>query len=142
MPDQFQLHPDLARDGISMGTFPLCQVLLINDSNYPWFVLVPRRGGVVELSDLSETDYNQLWQESRQFCTFLQSSLRPDKLNVATLGNMTPQLHVHHIARYKIDPAWPKPIWGAAAMHPYELQAISKIRDELASAGLREFSPT
>lgn len=140
MSDHFQLHSDLARDGISLGAFPLCQVLLINDSNYPWFVLVPQRVGVVELSDLSDSDYHQLWQESRQFCWFLQSSLQPDKLNVATLGNVTPQLHVHHIGRFRVDPAWPKPIWGAVALKPYEPHAVFKMREKLASAKLSDFS--
>ncbi|GAB5403053.1 MAG: HIT domain-containing protein [Aureliella sp.] len=140
MTNRFQLHPDLERNGISVGAFPLCQVLLINDANYPWFVLIPKRSNVVELSDLSETDYDQLWQESRTFCAFLQTSLRPDKLNVATLGNMTPQLHVHHIARFRTDPAWPKPIWGAVALKPYEPHAVSKIREELSAAGMPGFS--
>ncbi|HBE68564.1 MAG TPA: hypothetical protein DDW52_10495 [Planctomycetaceae bacterium] len=138
----FELHSNLASDGIVLGAFPLCQVLLIDDANYPWFVLVPQRPGIVELSDLSETDYQQLWQESRVFCGFLRSALRPDKLNVATLGNITPQLHVHHIARFETDAAWPKPIWGVEEAKPYTDQALSELTGLLASTQLENFTPS
>lgn len=140
-PNDFQLHPDLERDGVPLGSFALCRVLLLDDANYPWFVLVPARPEIVELTDLSAVDYTQLWQESRAFCSFLQSAFTPDKLNVATLGNMTPQLHVHHVVRYRNDAAWPKPIWGAVPAKRYHTEAIETIREQLAIGKTNGFSP-
>lgn len=139
-PKDFQLHPDLKRDGVLLGSFPLCQLLLINDANYPWFVMVPARKDIVELTDLTEADYTQLWTESKTLCYFLQSAFGPDKLNVATLGNMTPQLHIHHIVRYRSDAAWPKPIWGAIPAQPYIAGAVEAIQDKLASGNISGFS--
>lgn len=139
-PNKFQLHPTLERDGVCLGSFSLCQLLLINDASYPWFVLVPARKDIVELADLSEADYTQLWTESKTLCVFLQQAFDPDKLNVATLGNMTPQLHVHHVVRYRNDATWPKPVWGAAPPMPYTAEAIERIGDKLAGGKISGFS--
>ena len=108
----FELHPQLAADCFTVSDLPLCRVLMLNESRYPWFILVPRRAEVCEIHHLSAADQQQLWQESAQFSQLLEDQFQPDKLNVATLGNMVPQLHIHHIARYKDDAAWPAPVWG------------------------------
>lgn len=135
----FELHPDLKRDGINIGDFPLCRVLLINDAAYPWFVLVPRRAGIRDAIDLSPQDYMQLWQESRIFSKAIMNAFKGDKLNVASLGNMTPQLHVHHIIRYKTDPAWPGPIWGKQPLTPYDDQKIDTILGTVTGLDLTNF---
>ena len=102
----FELHHDLKRDGILIGRFPLCLVLLINDHSYPWFVLVPERENIRDTIDLPEADYKELWNESRAFAAAIMRIFSGEKLNIAALGNVTPQLHVHHIVRYSTDPAW------------------------------------
>lgn len=127
----FELHSDLVRDGIELGAFPLCRVLLINDDSYPWFVLVPERADISDTIDLSPEDHATLWAESRLFSDMIMRGFQGDKLNVAALGNMTPQLHIHHIVRYKNDPAWPKPIWGQQKMSPYSMASLAVIREVL-----------
>lgn len=125
-PMNFQLHSDLQRDGIIVGQFALSLVLLINDRTYPWFVLVPQRPNLRDLIDLSETDYATFSDESRRFSIAIMQSFAGEKLNVAALGNVTPQLHVHHVVRYATDGAWPAPIWGRHPLQPYsraELQS-------------------
>lgn len=115
----FVLHPQLAKDSVWIKDWPLCQLRLINDKNYPWFILVPRRPGVREIIDLTDEDQWQLWQESKKLSLLLQQVYAPDKLNTAALGNMVPQLHLHHIGRFIADAAWPAPVWGKAAAVPY-----------------------
>ncbi len=131
---RFELHPDLQRDGIEIGCLSLCRILLINDSQYPWFVLVPERWGVRDTIDLNPADYQQLWEESRIFSLAIMNAFNGDKLNVAALGNMTPQLHIHHIVRYHDDPAWPGPIWGRHPMTPYSEIAIAETKKKLLKA--------
>jgi diadenosine tetraphosphate (Ap4A) HIT family hydrolase len=115
----FELHGDLQRDCIVIGRFPLCLVLLMNDSSYPWLVLVPARAGIREIYELSDDDQARLIRESSYLARELAREFRADKMNVAALGNVTPQLHVHHIVRYTGDPAWPKPVWGKLPATPY-----------------------
>ena len=115
----FELHPQLAKDCLSLGRLPLCRVLLMNDANYPWFILVPEREGLRELHELAEADRRVLWEESALLARALVHAFAPDKLNVAALGNQVPQLHVHHIARYQHDAAWPAPVWGKLPAKPY-----------------------
>ena len=129
----FNLHPDLSRDGIYLGSFPLCQVLLINDSAYPWFVLVPQRENIRDTIDLSKSDYEALWTESRTLSIAIMKLFDGEKLNVAALGNITPQLHLHHVVRFAADPAWPGPIWGVQPLQPYSDQQIEEIRIRLNS---------
>lgn len=136
---KFQLHPDLARDGILVGRFELCLVLLINDSAYPWFVLVPQRNNIRDPIDLTHDDYQLLSEESRALGIAVMKSFQGEKLNIAALGNMTPQLHVHHIVRYANDPAWPAPIWGKQPMQPYEESSITEIRKRLSKAKMSGF---
>ena len=120
-----------------LGRFRLSLLLLINDANYPWFVLVPQRFGLRELVDLEPGDFHQFWEESAKLSRALLQSFQADKLNIAALGNVTPQLHVHHIVRYTSDPAWPAPIWGKQPLRPYEAEQVSDIRERLKTAQLR-----
>ncbi len=115
----FELHPRLAADTVPAGDLPLCRVLLMNDAQYPWFILVPRRENAREIYLLDETDRLQLWRESTQLSRALMGAFAGHKLNVAALGNVVPQLHLHHIVRYPGDPAWPGPVWGRHPPRPY-----------------------
>lgn len=124
----FELHPQLAKDSVWLADWPLCQVRLCNDSNYPWFILIPRRGNIRDVIDLTEHEQDLLWQESRRLSHFLQQDYTPDKLNLAALGNMVPQLHLHHIARFETDVAWPAPVWGKYAAIPYSAAQLAEIQ--------------
>ncbi|MCC6303197.1 MAG: HIT domain-containing protein [Gammaproteobacteria bacterium] len=122
-----ELHPRLAADTVEIGRFPLCRVLLMKDANYPWCILVPDRADVTEIHQLSAGDQLQLMRESVRLSEAMTQVFRPDKLNIAALGNVVPQLHVHHIARYRHDPAWPVPVWGrvpAAEYRPGHLDGV------------------
>jgi diadenosine tetraphosphate (Ap4A) HIT family hydrolase len=114
------LHPQLDRDTASLGDLPLSRVLIINDANYPWLLLVPRRPDIVEITDLGEVEQAQLMTEMTRVARALRAITNCDKLNIAALGNVVPQLHVHVIARFRGDPAWPKPVWGVLPPRPYE----------------------
>ncbi len=127
----YQLHPQLARDCRILGEFPLCQVLLMNDSNYPWFILVPRVADITEIFQLSREDQRRLMDESSRFCEAIYREFSAHKINVAALGNVVPQLHVHHIVRYRDDPAWPAPVWGNAAPTPYTEDQFEGLRGRL-----------
>ncbi|MCO7189691.1 MULTISPECIES: HIT family protein [unclassified Pseudoalteromonas] len=127
----FQLAPELQRDCIELADWPLCKLLLLNDSQYPWFVLVPRVSGMREIIDLTTEQQLQFWQESAKLSRLIKDVFNPHKLNVAALGNMVPQLHVHHIARFEHDAAWPKPVWGVLPAVPYSEQQISEIKKAL-----------
>lgn len=124
----FSLAPELARDCIELADWPLCKVLLMNDSQYPWFILVPRQAGLREIIDLSEELQIVFLQESAKLSKLIQQVFTPDKLNVAALGNMVPQLHIHHIARFKSDPAWPAPVWGKLTAIPYTDEQIKQLK--------------
>ncbi|MBM3504783.1 MAG: HIT domain-containing protein [Alphaproteobacteria bacterium] len=116
---EFALHPQLAADTFWLGDWPLSRVLLMNDRTYPWLVLVPRRSGVRELIDLDDEDRLVAWREIDRAARALRATAEPDKLNIGAIGNSVPQLHVHVVARFATDPAWPKPVWGFAAPRPY-----------------------
>ena len=124
----FQLHPQLKRDSIEIGRMTLSRLLLINDSQYPWFVLVPERIGVTEIYQLSEKDQQQLQRESSLLAKTLAEIYSADKMNIAAIGNLVPQLHIHHIVRYKNDIAWPAPVWGKYDAVPYTEQQQQKIK--------------
>ena len=136
-----ELHPQLAQDCLILGRFPLCQLLLLRDANYPWFILVPDREDISEIHHLSEQDQQQLLRESMTLSRALEQAFSPDKLNIAALGNMVPQLHIHHIARYTTDPAWPAPVWGRHPSKPYREDELTAVVDTLKSvlAGECEF---
>ena len=108
----FELHPTLFADSVVAADLPLCQLLVMRDGNYPWFVLVPRRENLREAFELAAADQQQLTREVNCLAKFLQQQSGADKMNVAALGNMVPQLHIHVIARFKTDGAWPAPVWG------------------------------
>ena len=120
-----ELHPQLARDCELVGRFPLCRLLLMRDANYPWLILVPDRDGVGEIHQLAEPDREQLLRESCALSETLVEQFRPDKLNLAALGNLVPQLHLHHVVRYRNDPAWPAPVWGRLPAKPYTAEALA-----------------
>jgi len=113
------LDERLAQDTVPVGDLALCRVLLAKDANYPWLILVPRRPGVTEIIDLPEAEQAQLLGEVAAASRALKAITECDKLNVAALGNVVAQLHVHVIARRHSDPAWPKPVWGAAPAEAY-----------------------
>jgi len=112
MSTEFQLHPRLTADCLVLGDFPLCRLLMMNDRQYPWFILVPRIADLAELHHLHSCELAQFWRESRQLSEALESAFQGDKLNVAAIGNLVPQLHVHHVVRYRDDACWPAPVWG------------------------------
>lgn len=117
--NDFTLHPRLAADCLTLGALPLCRVLLMNDRTYPWLILVPQRAGISEICELSETDQQALIAESSRVAQVLMTLFKPDKLNIAAIGNLVPQLHVHHVARFRTDPAWPGTVWGRERGEPY-----------------------
>jgi diadenosine tetraphosphate (Ap4A) HIT family hydrolase len=120
----WSLHPQLAKDTIDIGDLPLSRVLVIKDANYPWLLLVPRREGAVEIIDLDEVAQAQLMTEIARVSRAVKDITKCDKLNVAALGNMVPQLHVHVIARRTSDVAWPRPVWGAAPPLAHDAEEV------------------
>jgi diadenosine tetraphosphate (Ap4A) HIT family hydrolase len=125
----FTLHAQLDADSTHIGDLSLCMLLMINDMNYPWFVLVPKREAMREIYQLSSEDRAQLLIESCTLSEVIEKAFRPIKMNVAALGNMVPQLHLHHIARFEEDVAWPNPVWGAVPSKPYDDETRAKIID-------------
>ncbi len=128
-----KLHPQLEKDCIIFGEFTLCTLLLLNDANYPWFILVPKRDNMTELHQLSTTDQQQFLKESILLSRCLEETFHPDKLNIAALGNVVPQLHIHHIARFTTDACWPKPVWGAVTATPYQKEQLKTVKKQLLS---------
>lgn len=122
----FELHPRLAADTVTVGDLPLCRLLLMHDARYPWTILVPRRTGLREIYELNDADQKLFWQESAQLSKALMTAFKGDKLNVAALGNMVPQLHIHHIVRYAGDAAWPAPVWGKHPPQPYAMSDLTE----------------
>lgn len=129
----FELDPRLRADSTWVGESQLSELRLINDARYPWLLLVPRRGGIREAFELSLEDQQTLGRESNVVSYVMHRLFGPAKLNVAALGNVVPQLHVHHVARSIGDPAWPGPVWGHSPAQPYasvQLRAMLKrLRD-------------
>jgi len=133
----WSLHPQLAADTVLVCDLALSRLLAMNDANFPWLILVPRRAGVSEIIDLGD-EQPRLMDEMALVSRALKDETRCDKLNVAAIGNMVPQLHIHVVARRKDDAAWPKPVWGAVPRRAYEAAAIERfvtaIRDRVASS--------
>ncbi|MEO9946395.1 HIT family protein [Paraglaciecola sp.] len=123
---KFILDPQLDKDSAWITDLPLCTVRLINDGNYPWLILVPKVANICEVIELTPLQQQILWQESAFISQVITQLFTPDKLNLAALGNMVPQLHLHHIARFKDDVSWPKPIWGQFPAKPYTETEIKK----------------
>lgn len=127
----FALDSRLQQDTVLIGDFPLCRLLLMNDANYPWFVLVPKREEVSEIFQLDTADQALLWNETSELAATLKDTFAADKMNVATLGNMVAQLHMHVIVRRRADAAWPAPVWGKHSAIPYSDEQIAAITAKL-----------
>lgn len=120
----FELDPRLENDSVWLASLPLSELRLMKDANYPWLVLVPRVPSVTEWFHLSEDNQTQALKEMNAVSQSMASIYQADKMNVAALGNQVSQLHIHVIARFKEDPAWPAPVWGKLPMQPYEDKAL------------------
>ena len=133
---QFQLDPRLAADTAEIGTLGLCSLLLMKDRRWPWLILVPRRNDISELHDLTPLDQTTLIFETCMVARALKGFTGADKINVGSLGNMVPMLHVHVIARRNGDPGWPGPVWGFGKTEAYEEETLARLREGLAKAVL------
>jgi diadenosine tetraphosphate (Ap4A) HIT family hydrolase len=129
------LHQQLQQDCLYLGRAKLCHLLLMKDANYPWCILVPDRDNISEIHQLEESDQLQLMRESSILSCSLEKVFKADKINIAALGNIVPQLHIHHVVRYRNDKAWPAPVWGAVKSQAYSEAAlqsvVNKIREGL-----------
>ena len=132
----WSLDPQLQRDTTAVGDLTLARVLAMNDSNYPWLILVPRVPDAVEIIDLDDEQQAQLIDEIATLSHVLKDVTGCDKLNVAAIGNVVAQLHVHIVARRRGDASWPRPVWGAVPARPYQpaelARFIERIRSEVA----------
>jgi diadenosine tetraphosphate (Ap4A) HIT family hydrolase len=130
----FALHPTLARDTVEAARLPLCRVLLMNDRRFPWLILVPERESLREIHDLSSADRSMLIEEIAHAGRVLIHLFQPDKLNTGALGNVVPQLHIHVVARFATDAAWPGPVWGSGASVTYSEGDLNDLQNRLAEA--------
>ena len=140
-PLPWSLHPQLEQDTETIGDLALSRLLVSNDANYPWLLLVPRRPGASEIIDLDAAGQRQLMAEIATVSQALKAVTLCDKLNVAAIGNMVPQLHVHIVARRRDDPAWPKPVWGALPARAWDAaereRLVAALRSKMGLTGLR-----
>lgn len=134
MDTKFELHEMLEADTVTITELPLCKVLLMKDSLYPWLILVPKVNGIKEIFELDWQDQIQLQNESSLVAEMLNEMFEADKINIAALGNMCPQLHVHHIVRYKTDASWPNPVWGAVPKKEYTSDTLDELVGKLTTA--------
>ena len=125
-PYAFKLDPQFEKDTVLISDWHLCQVRLMNDSRYPWVILIPKVEGISEIHELAEEQQQLLLGESMRLSKALDQLFSPHKLNIAALGNMVRQLHVHHIVRFENDASFPKPVWGVGEAVPYDLEALSE----------------
>ncbi|ALM53937.1 HIT domain-containing protein [Halomonas huangheensis] len=130
MPD-IPLDPRLVADSYPLTELPLCQLRLMDDSRYLWLILIPRRAGVSEVFELSPEDQHQLWREAAIIGKAIKAHRDGDKLNIASLGNMVPQLHIHVIVRHQGDAAWPGPVWGQGQAEPYDKEYLAEVRERV-----------
>ncbi|WP_394239084.1 HIT family protein [Pseudomonas anguilliseptica] len=135
----FALDLRLQQDTVWLGDYPLCSLLLMNDAQYPWFILVPRREDVSELFQLGAADQLQLWRETTALAEVLKGCFAADKMNVATLGNMVSQLHMHVIVRRCEDAAWPAPVWGKHPAKAYTPEQLAALKARLRLVLTRDF---
>jgi diadenosine tetraphosphate (Ap4A) HIT family hydrolase len=133
-PSAWSLHPRLEQDSITIADLPLSRLLLSSDANYPWLLLVPRRAGASEIIDLGTAEQAQLMAEIDLVSRALRAVTSCDKLNVAAIGNVVPQLHIHIVARHRDDAAWPKPVWGMVPARAYSLVERERFIVELRGA--------
>jgi diadenosine tetraphosphate (Ap4A) HIT family hydrolase len=130
----FTLHPTLARDTVEVTRLTLCRVLLMKDRRFPWLILVPALEEIREIHELAEEDRGLLIEEIALAGRTLERLFQPDKINVGALGNVVPQLHVHVVARFADDPAWPGPVWGSGAAVPYAAEELEVMRRRIVAA--------
>ncbi|WP_022965074.1 HIT domain-containing protein [Denitrificimonas caeni] len=130
----FKLDERLLKDTVALGDLALCRVLLMNDSRYPWLILVPRCADMSEVFQLSAAEQQQLWQETSHVGQVLKDVFQADKINIATLGNVVKQLHMHVVVRMQDDAAWPAPVWGNGAAQGYTDEALAVMRARLQAA--------
>jgi diadenosine tetraphosphate (Ap4A) HIT family hydrolase len=128
----FELHPRIAGVTLPVGDLLLSRVLLMNDARFPWLVLVPRRPDIIEITDLPTAERSILMEEIASVSTSLKDATRADRINVAALGNVVAQLHVHVVARFATDPAWPGAVWGHGKAEPYADEAAASFRAAIA----------
>ncbi len=133
-PPAFTLDPRLEASTYRLGELPLCEVLLHDDARFFWLVLVPKRADKAELLDLSAPDQQALFDEIRLVAGAMQTTFTPDKLNIGALGNIVRQLHVHIVARFASDAAWPGPVWGHGERVPYAAHNAGMMLDKLRKA--------
>ena len=126
----FVLHEQLAVDTIAITKLPLCQIRLMDDSTYPWLILVPKVQDIRELFELSEDDQGQLMKEITIASRALYDLFKPEKLNIGALGNVVPQFHLHIVGRNKEDPTWPRPVWGGTPK-PYDIGQSQRIVEQI-----------
>ena len=129
----FDLHPQLEADTVSLVDWPLSRVLLMNDRRFPWLVLVPRATSVSEVVDLSLGDRAVLWREVDAAALKLKTETQAQKINIGALGNIVRQLHVHGVARNEADGAWPGPVWGSGTRVPYEAARLKSLAAHFAA---------
>ena len=122
----FKLDPRLEKDTVVIGDFTMSRLLLAKDSRYPWCILVPKRSDITELYQLTATEQAQVNLESAWLGQQLMSAFSGDSLNVASLGNVVSQLHIHHVVRFKTDETWPIPIWGVGVAIPYDQETLNR----------------
>lgn len=127
----YQLHQRLRQDTIHLGQLVLCDILLMNDARFPWVILVPRRENITEIYQLNKDDQQQLATESTFVAQHLSELVGADKMNIAALGNVVSQLHIHHVARYQTDEAWPAPIWGKGEAVAYSADEAKAVAQQL-----------
>lgn len=130
----FELDKRLQQDTCWLADLPLCRVLLMNDARYPWLILVPRVAEVSELFDLDESQQQQLWDESRLVSQAMARQFKADKMNLATLGNVVRQLHMHLVVRMEGDESWPAPVWGRGTATAYTEQQLETMREQMLQA--------
>jgi diadenosine tetraphosphate (Ap4A) HIT family hydrolase len=130
---EFKLDPRLAADTHFVADLALCRVLLMDDTRFPWLILVPRREGLCEIADLSSGDRTVLWDEVQRAADMLMREFSPTKINIGALGNIVRQLHIHVVARTEGDDAWPGPVWGAGTAKPYGMAALEAMKTRMAA---------
>jgi diadenosine tetraphosphate (Ap4A) HIT family hydrolase len=126
---EFILDKKLENDSFFVSNLKLSQLRLVDNSNYPWIILIPRINNIIEITDLNDASYNQLGQEIKFTATIIQKLFTPHKLNISSIGNIVKQLHIHLVARYESDKLFPKPVWGDDFVHYDRVDAELKIKE-------------
>ena len=139
MAETYVLDPRIDATTVPVADWPLTTLRLKDDARFHWLLLIPRRPEIVELTDLIPADYDQLSAEILAATRLVQEIARPDKVNVATLGNVVPQLHVHVIARFTSDPAWPDPVWCHGAGPAFPPHALAMLAERYGKAAAVQF---